>query len=393
MVCVAAQPWHRGTGVLAFQLAILLGCVVSFRDADFLKQLYRYRWLAGSLISIALVSVFSWMFREYEDAPFRSVKPYLTLIAIIPLILAMRTLNFRRSEISLIAIFAGLSLGVYALSEVCAGTRGRWDATENAVEFGNYAALVGGLLLILSTQLHTVRWKWLIIGLSLVGSVAALYVSYKSGTRSSVGVFFLAALCVCGYILFSLKNWGVLVLLGVCFVGLAFTISETGRFRTLETELSKAFAGGYSSGSLGQRLELWRLSGCIASEFPVLGVGTGSFKYAQLDHWPETCGVRLRAPKGYFSQAHSAYFQSLATMGYLGLASLLLVLATLVFTSIRHVSGGGLPLVFLVGSFAVAGLTVDLFFKDFMVARFVVLTTLGLTWLQNNNAGGFKGVT
>ena len=190
-------------------MAILLSCVTAFRDADFLKHLYRYRWLAGSLGSVALVSMFSWVFREYEDAPFRSVKPYLTLIAIIPLILAMRTLNFRRSEISLIAIFAGLSLGAYALSEVCAGTRGRWDATENAVEFGNYAALIGGLLLILGTQLHTVRWKWLIIGLSLAGSVAALYVSYKSGTRSSVGVVLLATLCVFGYILFSSISVGL----------------------------------------------------------------------------------------------------------------------------------------------------------------------------------------
>ena len=374
-------------------MAILLSCVIAFRDADFLKHLYRYRWLAGSLGSVALVSVFSWVFREYEDAPFRSVKPYLTLIAIIPLILAMRTLNFRRSEISLIAIFAGLSLGAYALSEVCAGTRGRWDATENAVEFGNYAALIGGLLLILGTQLHTVRWKWLIIGLSLAGSVAALYVSYKSGTRSSVGVVLLATLCVFGYILFSLKNWGVLVLLGVCFVCAAFTISETGRFRALETELSKAFAGGYSSGSLGQRLELWRLSGCIASEFPVLGVGTGSFKYAQLDHWPKTCGVGIRASKGYFSQAHSVYFQALATMGYLGLVSLMALFAMLISAALLNIRSGGLFLAFVVSSFMVAGITVDLFFKDFMVARFVLLTSLCLVWLQHNDTGGLKGVT
>ncbi|TPD54759.1 MAG: O-antigen ligase family protein [Thalassolituus maritimus] len=374
-------------------MAILLSCVIAFRDADFLKHLYRYRWLAGSLGSVALVSVFSWVFREYEAAPFRSVKPYLTLVAIIPLVLAMRTLNFRRWHISFITILAGLSLGTYALSEVWEGTHGRWDATENAVEFGNYAALIGGLLLILSTQLHTAKCKWPIIGLSLVGSLAAFYVSYKSGTRSSAGIALLAAFCVCGYLLFSLKNWFVLALLGTCFVGAAFTISETGRFSTLESELSKAFAGGYSSGSLGQRLELWRLSGCIVSEFPVLGAGTGSFKYAQLDHWPESCGVRLWAPKGYYSQAHSAYFQSLATMGYLGLVSLMALFAMLISAALLNIRSGGLFLAFVVSSFMVAGITVDLFFKDFMVARFVLLTSLCLVWLQHNDTGGLKGVT
>lgn len=393
MICVVAQPWHRGTGVLAFQLAILLSCIVSGRDANFTKRLWEYRWLSGSLLLLAAVSVLSWIFREYEAAPFRSVKPYLTLIAIIPLILAIRTTNFRRWHISLIAISAGLSLGVYALSEVHTGTRGRWDGAENAVEFGNYAALIGGLLLVISMQTQTIKLKWLPVFLSLLVAFAALYVAYKSETRSSLGIFILAALCVSGYLFYSLKSWIALALLAACILGAGMAIKETGRFGTLESELSKAFTGGYSSGSLGQRLELWRLSLCIADQHPALGVGTGSFKYAQLDHWQATCGVRITAPKGYFSQAHSVYFQALATMGYLGLASLLLVFVTLMFTSIRHVSGGGLPLVFLVGSFAVAGLTVDLYFKDFMVARFVVLTTLGLTWLQNNNAGGFKGVT
>ena len=393
IICVIAQPWHRGTGVLAFQLAILLSCIVAFRDANFTKRLLEYFWLSGSLLLLAAVSVLSWIFREYEAAPFRSAKPYLTLFAIIPLILAIRTTNFRCWHISLIAISAGLSLGVYALSEVYAGTHGRWDATENAVEFGNYAALVGGLLLVISTQVQTIKCKWWLVLLSLVGAFAAFYVAYKSGTRSSLGIVILAAFCVAGYLVLALKSWLTLALLVACAFGVGMTVKEADRYSSLESELSKAFAGGYSSGSLGQRLELWRLGECVAGEYPVLGVGTGSCKYAQLDHWPETCSVQIRARKGYFSQAHSVYFQSLATMGYLGLASLLLVFAALVFTALRRISSGGLFLAFVVSSFMVAGITVDLFFKDFMVARFVILTSLGLACLQNYDTGGLKGVS
>jgi O-antigen ligase len=189
-----------------------------------------------------------------------------------------------------------------------------------------------------------------------------------------------------------MKNWIALALLAVCILAAGMTIKETSRYGALESELSKALAGGYSSGSLGQRLELWRLSGCIADEYPVLGAGTGSFKHAQLDHWPATCGVEIRASKGYFSQAHSVYFQSLATMGYLGLTALMLVLVILLCVAIRFVPSGGLVLLFMVSSFMVAGFTVDLFFKDFMVARFVLLTSLGLACLQNDDTCGLKGV-
>ena len=341
---------------------------------------------------LAAVSVLSWIFREYEAAPFRSAKPYLTLFAIIPLILAIRTTNFRCWHISLIAISAGLSLGVYALSEVYAGTHGRWDATENAVEFGNYAALVGGLLLVISTQVQTIKCKWWLVLLSLVGAFAAFYVAYKSGTRSSLGIVILAAFCVAGYLVLSLKSWLTLALLAACAFGVGMTIKEADRYSSLESELSKAFAGGYSSGSLGQRLELWRLSMCIADEYPALGTGVGSFKHAQLDKWQATCGVRIRTSKGYFSQAHSVYFQTLATMGYLGLTALFMLFAVLIYTALRRISSGGLLLAFVVSSFMVAGITVDLFFKDFMVVRFVLLTSLGLAWLQDNNSGGFKGV-
>ncbi|MEE3208445.1 MAG: O-antigen ligase family protein [Pseudomonadota bacterium] len=373
-------------------MAILLSCIVAFRDANFTKSLLEYRWLSGSLLLLAVASVSSWIFREYEAAPFRSVKPYLTLVAIIPLILAIRATNFRRWHISIIAISAGLSLGIYALSEVYAGTLGRWDATENAVEFGNYAALVGGLLLIISTEFRAKKVKWLFIGLSLIGSFAAFYVAYKSGTRSSLGIVALSVTGILVYFSVLRKNLLVLGIITVLTIAVGAEVKESPRFEKLVIEVSLALQGGYVGDSLGQRLELWRLSMCIADEHPALGVGTGSFKHAQLDNWPANCGVRIRAPKGYFSQAHSVYFQTLTTMGYLGLASLLLVFATLVFTSIRHVSGGGLPLVFLVGSFVVAGLTVDLFFKDFMVARFVLLTSLGLAWLQHNDSGGFKGI-
>jgi len=391
-ICVAAQPWHRQTGVLAFQVAILFSCILSFKGANLTKHLYQYRWLAVSLALVAMVSLFSWVFRTYEMAPLRSVKPYVTLLAMIPLSIAMKATGFRRWQVALITIVAGLSLGVYALKELYDGTHGRWDAVENAVEFGNYAALVAGMLLVISTQLQTVKFKWPLIVLSLLGAVAAFYVTYKSGTRSSLGIVVLAALCVFAYLLFSMKNWIALALLAVCILGASMTIKETARYGDLENELSKAYVGGYSSGSLGQRLELWRLSGCIADEYPALGVGTGSFKHAQLDHWPATCGVEIRAPKGYFSQAHSVYFQSLATMGYLGLTALMLVLLILLCVAIRSVPSGGLVLLFIVSSFMVAGLTVDLFFKDFMVARFVLLTSLGLACLQNDDTGGLKGV-
>ena len=395
MICFSAQPWNRDTGVVAYQLLVLFSCFVLFRHGGILRSLKNIRWLVVGLLLLAFTSIISWLFREYQEAPFRAVKPYILLLSIILIFLALQSFKLTQRHLLLIAFTAGLSLTVYAISEHLSGNYRRWSAVENAVDFGNYSAIIGGLLILLAVHFKGDKGRKFVPALLLIVGGIAFYASFRSGTRSSLAIVVLALVGLLLYILIAKRNWTVIGLILLSGLVAGYAIKDNPRIGYMGVELTKAMEGNYSSGSLGQRLELWRLSACIAKDTPVFGVGPGALKYAQLDKWPERCGVTIHAPRGYFYQAHSVYFQTLATLGGGGLLSLLFVFGVLVFFGVQRLNKGGIPLVFVSLSFMSAGLTVDLFFKDFLVVRFVLLVVIGLCWLQlqNYDTRRLEGVT
>lgn len=113
--------------------------------------------------------------------------------------------------------------------------------------------------------------------------------------------------------------------------------------------------------SMGQRLEMWRIALEGFIERPLLGQGTGRFRaYAQARADQGLAAPYLPA----YQHAHSEYFETLLTRGAIGLASLLLLLAGLVYISLRRGPGHardarhpGLPFAALWIAFAAALLT------------------------------------
>ena len=383
----AAQPWHRDAGVTAFQLICLFSTCYLFLFRTLIDRVRELKVLAIGVSGIAAIAVLSWIFREYDEAPIRAVKPYIFLLSIVPIVFLIRIQRIKTSELAFVLIVAGVSMLVYGTQQFVTGYTGRWDGVENAVEFGNYAAVMACLSLLLGFGLVRDRLSWLIrITLFIVGA-AELYITYKSGTRSSLGVVLVAVLIGLAYFSVVRRSWVIVLTLFLVSLLSMFMLKDTPRAKFLQSEVVQAMDGGYASGSLGQRFEMWRLATCLAGEFPLLGVGGGGFKYAQLDSWKSDCDVKITARKGYYHQAHSVYFHTLATMGYLGLIAMLGMLITLVTIGLRYFKSSGALLLFTVLSFMAAGLTVDLYFKDFMVARFILLISIGVCLISRAPGG------
>lgn len=372
----SAQPWHRDVGVIAFQFICILSICYLFFNRRLIGHVRELKFLTIGLSSITVIAVLSWIYREYDEAPFGAVEQYVFLLGIVPIVFLIRTERIKTSELAYVLIVAGASLVLYGTQQFVIGHTGRWNGIENAVEFGNYTAVMAGISLLLCFGLTRGRLSLLIRIILFIVGAAELYITYRSGTRSSLGIVLLAVLIGIAYFSVVRKSWVIVLTLFLVSLLSLFMLKDTPRAKYLQSEVVQAVDGGYASGSLGQRFEMWRLATCLAGEFPVLGVGVGGFKYAQLDTWKSDCDVKITAKKGYNHQAHSVYFHTLATMGYLGLIAMLGMLITLVTIGLRYFKSSGALLLFTVLSFMAAGLTVDLYFKDFMVARFILLISI-----------------
>lgn len=373
-----AQPWHRDLGVGSFYLLSIVG-LLNLRDFRLMSLAFRI--IAISLIILLCVAFLSWYDSPYPDVHFRSIKSYALLLLTVPCYLAIKKSNLSLQQLCLALIGGAASLLLYAYLTYQTGFSGRWAGIENAVGFGNYTAILGALLT-LPLFFHSVRQSQVLSSILVLASVFAFYVSYKSGTRSSVAVIAILGMFSILVLRRYMSTYAVLLIVASVLVGSVFLLAKSERFQKFDRDIVGYIDKGYYSGSFGQRLELWRLSACLANTYPLTGVGVGAFKSAQQDGSPTRCDVVIN--KSYY-QAHSVYFQTLATMGYSGLFVLLSVFSSsLLFVRKKQLELKGLVAVPIL-SFMVTGLTVDLFFMDLVVARFALISAVLFAVSENND--------
>lgn len=133
--------------------------------------------------------------------------------------------------------------------------------------------------------------------------------------------------------------------------------------------------------SMGKRMEMWRVALVGFMERPLLGQGTGHFRAVARDQVEQ--GIAAPSMVAY-QHAHSEYFDALLTRGLIGLASLLLLLAALVYISLRRGPGHprdanhpGLPFTAMWIAFATALVTeasLSMNLTNVTVAYFMALT-------------------
>jgi O-antigen ligase len=149
-------------------------------------------------------------------------------------------------------------------------------------------------------------WPWLY----LVGAVLLIPSLILTFSRSA-GLTFVLLILVFGAALGRRKLVGGLIALALVGVISASTVPSISRYFTDATH-------PFSTGAIADRIHVWKGILRLVNDQPFLGVGPRNFNYFDKSRY----GIDLSL--GYFNHAHSLYFNVLAELGWMGLASLIL---------------------------------------------------------------------
>jgi O-antigen ligase len=371
-----AQPFHRSTVISCATILWVVGlaCLPHYwRNKKYEKQeLILY---ANGAIAF-FICLTSWLNSPYFDGSFKTIEPDSRFLLFPLTVIAIRYSGLTFQHLAL-ALFFGATAYVW-ISFSSASQRVNGD--ENAVTFGNGAML----LFVVSACLVFFEKR---IGLKILLILAAagyFYASYRSGTRGS----FLSLIPLSLLLLYFLKGKQrfVAILFMIIFAAAFSQTHIANKLINASKNLSSVIESSNYRSSTGQRLAMWEASWCFNQESILLGKGPHQFKEAIKDPSRE-CKLNFSR---HFSQAHSFYFNSLATVGFLGLGAMLtffLMLAKYSY-SLPLIARVTIPATLI--TFLTYSITVDLLFHRYMADKHLtllaILLGISLSYKSNKQA-------
>ncbi|CAH2791898.1 MAG: FIG01270238: hypothetical protein [uncultured Paraburkholderia sp.] len=317
--------WRGGTGYCFFAiLAPSLGAAVANRRMPgYFSGLRTYRWFTvGMLAFVVAIGVQQLLFGYWLPRQFDALSRFVFALPIFLLLRQLPSCHLRMIGWGCAA--GALAVGIWAIVDQPPG--GWTDANRlnnsytNAIPFGDTALLLAFL------SVFTLGWDrprdWRVLGVRILALVSGGYASYLSGTRGSwLAVPVFVVLLGMQYQWFVHKKRLLVATLVILVV--AGSLLSTERIQKRISEATTDFSmlhQGEDYTSVGLRLQLWNASRLIFEHHPVYGVGKG--------HLDEELG--LMAKRGEVKaeivneRAHSDFFSTLAEMGAIGVACLLL---------------------------------------------------------------------
>lgn len=307
-----AQPIHRPAVIDSATVLWVIGLFYVpyyLKQRDFNQQELRI-YFTGAITF--LICILSWINSPYFDNSFNLLEPEARFLLFPLAVLAIRysKLTFQHLVFALLAGSAAYTWTTYNSPAF------RVSGDENAVTFGNGAIL---LFIVSSSLLYFEKSKVLKL-LLVISACGYLYASFRSGTRGS----FLSIIPLSIFLFYLLSNkmrWALIFIFVVSGIGISQTTIGTGLVKGAKNTMNY-FTKDSIRNSTGLRLHMWDSAICLNKERPLLGHGPHQYKNATTNE-ESPCKLEAFNSKGYFSQAHSFYFNSLATIGVLGLLSMI----------------------------------------------------------------------
>jgi O-antigen ligase len=364
-VFFAAQPIHRPTVISSATILWIIGLA----SIPFYWQNKKYEKNELILYALAAFSFFicliSWFNSPYFDSTLNAIEPDARLLLFPLTVIAVRCsgLTFQHLAIA-------LSVGAIAYVWIAyTSTLHRVSGDENAVTFGNGAAL----LFVTSSCLVFFEKNKLLKIFLIIASIFYFYAAYRSGTRGSYVAFIPLVLFS---IYFFNKKQRLVMIFFLFTAGLILSQSNIAdRLSVSYTNFTNYINYQDHRSSTGQRLDMWHAAWCFHQESPLIGNGPHQFKELILDP-KRTCEISVTNSKQYYVQAHSFYFNALATVGWLGLISMLLFFGmTIQYAwTLPLIAKVTIPAVII--TFLSYSITVDLLFQRYMADKHLTLLAI-----------------
>ena len=280
------------------------------------------RVLIGLLVFVVL-SLFSMLNTDNQHEANKQLERFARFLMIVPAYMLVRRVNVPLGKVFLAGVVVGaLVLGVEAWYQVHIEHRPLADGAYHKIVFGDTATLLAALLAAAMITLPMKSWQY---AACIAAILAGLYASVLSLTR---GAWLLIPVLAVGWLWMfrhriARRGWIVIGIIAVfsVIVAVAWAPASIKQHMMRGVQNLETYQEDPSTPtSWGIRLNLWRDSITIFTEHPLLGAGLGDLSVARQD-----LAKRGLANKVYLegNQAHSIYFQALATRGLVGLLALL----------------------------------------------------------------------
>ena len=322
------------------------------------------------------ISLASWLNSPYFNATVKPIEPDGRFLLFPLTVIAIQYSKLTFRHIALALFLGGIAYAWIAFNS----THTRVQGDENAVTFGNGAIL----LFVVSTCLLFFEKNKVVKILLMLAAAGYLYASYRSGTRGSFLVFIPLSLLS---FYFLNKKQSLVLILVLLFAGAIFSQTNIAKRLVVSYDnVNSYIEHKNSTTSAGQRFDMWQAAWCFNQENPLLGKGPHQFGQASND--PERlCDINPNNSKGYYVQAHSFYFNAIATIGWLGLTSMLLFFFAVAYCAWSLSLIARVTILATILTFLTYSLTVDLLFQRYMADKHLTLLAilLGLSLNYRNH--------
>lgn len=224
------------------------------------------------------------------------------------------------------ALEKGVLLGsavVFMVATSQIGSLGQTEGAYNTILFGDFSAYLSCAAAVAAFMN---RSRPVIACAFLLAMMASAYSCFLSGTRGAWVGLYIGLLAV--QTLWLLTRYprsqfapAFLSCLGAALLLYLFYLHPTASARTADAlqTFSQFFSGGDQNTSVGLRLQMWAAAYDMWTKNPVLGSGLGDYSHDLAEM------IRLESSSigAHFGEAHSLYFEFLATTGVVGLVMML----------------------------------------------------------------------
>ncbi len=373
-IFLIAQPIKKSVATDVSIVLWILGLIVLISGKVKIRTLAPYRKTILAGFAFFFVALMSLLLSDYP-AGLQTLEPEFRLL-LLPLIIAGIYFSGFRTQQLVFSLLLGSISYAWITCEQSGGLQlfQRAFGNENSVGFGN------GAFLLAATSAYFLLSCWksskFFAITAAIAAILYLYSAIASGTRGS----FLAIPLIFTFFIFHFRNLKVTLVSLAIFTLLSTAVYysplQSGIDRAVKNVTSYVKGESNNQNSTGARLVLWETAICMAKEKPVFGIGTHQFRPASQD---QSLGCDYDTGGGrYFVQAHSLYFNTLATMGLTGLTCLMLFGFFLCRESLNVRPDYPHKYAVVIITLTIAGysLTVDGFFIRFIAEKH--LTLLGV---------------
>ncbi len=380
-----------GAGIL---LAILLIMSVFLcRNTWYILEKWEKKLIAGFIL-LCCIAALSLINSHDIITGISKLERYLYFLLIIPVYLLLRQLNIETGRTilygAIVATFVFLGNGIYETTYL---GNDHVSGAYHKIVFGDIAILIA--IVIVAALITIIKKLWQYT-LGIIAIICAFYAGFLSQSRGAwLLVPVIALLLLWIYRQSIAKNtWYFIVacLVGLLTIAIVWQNNPVTRHLLLGlNDIKEHLHDPARMSSWGDRLNLWIDSIAIWQHHPFIGTSIGDFAYdsqrmieAHTSNLSET-----------YDHAHSIYFDSLATMGIIGLiATCLCVIYWPLQSFLRHWQITGdinlrfytLTGIIVVVSFAFFGISEGWLSRSVMVKSYLLYLVVFLSSIANHKS-------